>query len=177
MPRTAKINLFMTLGIIVALPACGGDGPSGLSEGQSIEGRYAGLFAAVFTNSVETDDASAAITITLDRPSSAGAFSGSYIIGNGGGSGTISGYVRSDGGVSITHFGDPSVSAAQNLAFLQSQFNWCNIGGAASSGMNGSVLGNRLNVGGTLAFQCSYTDGVNTYQVATQLTISIVADR
>lgn len=165
--------------LVVAIStACGSDaaGPSP-SPYPDVAGTYTGTVSATFTNSIESGQAAQGITVTLGRTSSDGRFSGSFVIANGGGSGTLAGTIRQDGGISIDQFGDPAVGAGQSMAFLQIVFNWCNFAAAASTGLSGSILGGALSISGTIVFPCNYTDGFNSWEEPSSLTYSISARR
>ena len=118
--------------------ACSGD-PTG-SSFPSIAGTYGATFAVSFSNSIETESSSVPGTVTLHSPSSGGDFSGSYVMA-GAGSGTIAGTIRTDGGISITQFGDPNADPLESLQILQNEFYWCNFNQAAGSPMSGAYFG------------------------------------
>lgn len=155
--------------------ACSGGSNIPGTSYPAIAGAYIGAEGLTFVNAVDSRSGSVPLTVTLQNANSAGSFSGSYVIANGGGSGTIAGTERLDGGISISQFGDPNVSAAQNYAYLQSIFYWCNLSVATSSGLSGSVQAKRFTLTGDIVMPCLYNPGPTNYQ--TTITFTVVADR
>lgn len=151
------------------LTACGGDATG--SSFPPIAGTYSASFVVSFSNSIETESSSVPGTLTLHSPSSGGAFSGSYII-TGGGSGTIAGTIRIDGGISITQFGDPNADPLESLQILQNEFYWCDFSRAAGTPMNGSVVGNTLSFSGGISVPCNYVNPTQTVPSTISVTVT-----
>jgi hypothetical protein len=161
------------LGLVICAEACGNStGPSF----PTLAGTYATIFSVNFTNSVDTRSGTAPGTMTLNAPGSDGSFNGSYIF-TGGGSGTITGVERMDGGVSITHFGDPNQSPLEAVAYLQQTFYWCDFTQAAAQAVSGSVAGKTLTFSGSLILPCTYTDGTNIFTYSTTITFGAAGTR
>jgi hypothetical protein len=114
--------------------------------------------------------------MTLNAPASDGSFTGSYVY-TGDGSGTITGVERMDGGISITHFGDPNLSPLQAVAYLQQTFYWCNFNQAAVQPMSGSVASTTLTLAGSLILPCTYTNGTSTFTYPTTIAFQATGTR
>jgi hypothetical protein len=164
--------------VLLALAACGGDSPSGPSNSYpNVAGSYQGGTAMAFKNSVENLAEAVGITVTLGSTTSSGAFTGSYVVANGGGSGTIAGVIRTDGGITITQWGDPTASPAQSYAVLANLFNWCNVALAGATGFSGSLSNGQLQLTGNLLMPCNYTQGGQAFSVPTTITWAISVTR
>lgn len=168
-------RVYSMLSCVVLVTACSGDSTGPSNDYPRIAGSYAGSYGVTFSNTAEQLSETVAITVTLQNPNSQGAFSGSYIIAGGGGSGALAGTVRTDGGISLTQFGDPNASASENFAYLQSVFYWCNVAALASSGTTGSVIGSQLTITTSASMPCAYTNPSTVYQ--TTITVRISASR
>lgn len=160
--------------LTAALVACSGG--STAPKFPQLSGSYGATFAVNFVNAVDLQTASTTGTITLNAPDGGGNFTGSFVLANGGGSGTISGMVRTDGGISISQFGDPNQSAAAALQYLQNIFSWCDFTRAGGSPMSGNVSGGMLSLSGSIALPCAYqnlsTGAVTNYTTTISETIS-----
>jgi hypothetical protein len=155
------------------LAGCGGGDSTGPSY-PPIAGTYSAIFGVSFSNSLETVSSNEPGTVTLQSPTSNGAFTGSYVI-TGSGSGTIAGTVRVDGGISISQFGDPNADPLESLQLLQNTFYWCNFALAAGAPMSGSVSGNALQLSGGISVPCSYVNPTQT--VPSTISVTVTATR
>jgi hypothetical protein len=95
-------------------------------------------------------------TVTLGAPAEDGSFVGSFALQNNGGSGTVTGTMAGNGGVSITHFGDPNETPLQALAYLETLLPGCDFTQAVSSIMDGAVSGGALALTGGLTLPCPW---------------------
>ena len=161
------------LGLVIGAAACSNStGPSF----PALAGTYATVFAVSFSNTAETRSATVPGTMTLNAPGSDGSFNGSYIV-TGDGSGTITGVERMDGGVSITHFGDPNQSPLQAVAYLQQTFYWCDFTQAAAQSMSGSVANKTLSFSGSIILPCNYTNGTTNFTYSTTIGVGATGTR
>ena len=148
--------------VLVGLTACGGGDSTGPGDYPALAGTYAGTVTISFSNSIEQDSESSPITVTLQNANKSGNFTGSYVIPNGGGSGPLAGTVRSDGGISITQFGDASADPGQSVTLLQNVFYWCNFNQAGASPFTGGLSGSTVSFGGAIILPCSYINPTRT---------------
>ena len=162
-------RLVMTLAVFVT--ACSDITGSDLPP---IAGTYSATFQLTFSNSLETETSSLPGTVTLHSPSGGGEFSGTYVM-TGAGSGTIAGTLRSDGGISITQFGDPNADPLESLQILENEFYWCDFNYAAGTPMSGSVAGGTLNLGGAISVPCNYVNPTQT--VPSTISVTVTAFR
>jgi hypothetical protein len=160
------------LALLVLTTACGGGDATG-SNFPALAGSYGATFTVAFSNAIESGSSSVPGTVTLGSPSNSGAFSGSYII-TGGGSGTIGGTVRADGGISISEFGDPNADPLESLQILQNEFFWCDFAFAAASPMSGSISGGTLNLTGGISVPCDYVNPTQTVASTISVTVNAV---
>jgi hypothetical protein len=168
------VNRFILVPGLLVVAACNNNsGPSF----PALAGTYATVFNTTFSNSDQTLSNNSGGTITLQSPQSSGAFTGTYIIPNGGGSGTVAGVERMDGGISITQFGPPGETPLEALAYLQQAFNWCDFTQASGVPTTGAVSGSSLQLSGGLIMPCYYTNGTTTFPLSTTLSLSIDGTR
>jgi hypothetical protein len=161
-----------------ALCACsnGSTGPSY----PPIQGTYAASFSLTFDNGAQTQNGTLVIpgTIVIGRPARDGSFIGSYVYSGGAtGSGTISGQIDMQGGVTIFEFGDPNQPPIFDSQFLNATWPNCDFSQATGNGMSGSLVPNSLSLLGSLDFPCTYTNGNQTVQFPTTLTEQVTANQ
>lgn len=146
------------------------------SSGGAVAGSYDVFFQTTMTASSINGSATLPQTlgtISLGTPDGSGAFSGSFTINSGGGSGTVAGTMATGGSVTITHFGDPNLTPLQAVAFLQAAMPSCNFTQAVSGVMGGAVESGNLALTGGLTLPCSWTDGDSTVVVPTVVTVQV----
>lgn len=112
-------------------------------------------------------------TISLGTPAGDGTFGGSFTINGNGGGGTVSGTMSTGGAVSIAHFGDPSRSPLQSVAFLESLMPSCDFTQAVSGVMAGAAQNGSLALTGGLTLPCEWTNGDSTLVVPTVVTVQV----
>lgn len=116
-------------------------------------------------------------TLSLGAPASDGSFSGSFVIQNDGGSGTISGVLAGDGGISISHFGDPGQAPLQALAYLESVLPACDFTQAVSGVMNGAESDGALALTGGLTLPCEWNTANGAVIAPTTITVDVSGSR
>ncbi|HEY7895371.1 MAG TPA: hypothetical protein VIC24_10775 [Gemmatimonadaceae bacterium] len=112
-------------------------------------------------------------TVALGTPASDGTFSGSFSINSNGGSGTVDGTMSSGGAVTISHFGDASLSPLQSVGFLETLMPSCDFTQAVSGAMSGAVQNGTLALTGALTLPCSWSNGDSTVVVPTVVTVQV----
>jgi hypothetical protein len=145
-----------------------------------IQGTYSASFSLTFDNGAQTQNGTLVIpgTIVIGRPASDGGFVGNYVYSGGAtGSGTISGTIDRQGGITIDEFGDPGQPPVFEMDFLDATWPNCDFSQAVGNGMTGSLAATTLSLVGSLNFPCSYTNGSQTVQFATTLSEQVSASR
>lgn len=161
---------WMPVAALVALSSCGGDAMGPTYPAPS--GTYATMFTLNFSNAVETLSQPQSGTMTLSSADGSGAFTGSYVI-TGGGSGTVAGVLRADGGLSISHFGDPAADPVQSAQFVRNVFYWCDFDRAGSMSLSGSLSGRTVSFSGSVTLPCAYTNGFTSTSYSSSITVSV----
>ncbi|HKV51034.1 MAG TPA: hypothetical protein VJO52_07535 [Gemmatimonadaceae bacterium] len=162
--------------MVAALAALGCSNLTDSSGVAAAAGSYDTFFST--TMSAPTISGSATLpqtlgTISLGKPAGNGTFSGSFSITGNGGSGTVAGTMASGGAVTISHFGDPSRSPLQSVAFLETLMPSCDFTQAVSGAMSGAVQNGKLALTGALTLPCSWTSGGSTVVVPTVATVQM----
>jgi hypothetical protein len=146
---------------IATLVACGPGSGTDTTETVllSIAGTYNVTAVAIDTGGGDLDNSGDFQgTITLNAPSPAGAFTGSYTINAA--SGTLSGNESATGSLAFTSFGAPGVAPLERESFMEQQFPKCAWRQASAGQMNGFVApgGNTgtptLTVSGSVNVEC-----------------------
>lgn len=168
---------YRSVGVMVAaIAALGCSNLTDSSGTAAAAGSYDTFFST--TMSAPTINGSATLpqtlgTVALGSPASDGTFSGSFSINGNGGSGTVDGTISTGGAVTISHFGDPSLSPLQAVPFLETLMPSCDFTQAVSSAMSGAVESGNLALTGALTLPCSWTDGDSTVVVPTVVTVQV----
>ena len=161
-------------GVAAAALAAACTSPTGSS------GAVAGTYQVFFqpTMSASSIGGSATLpqtlgTLSLGAPDGAGDFTGSFAINGSGGSGTVAGTMAPDGSVTITHFGDPSLTPLQAVAFLRAAMPSCDFTQAVSGAMGGAVQNGNIALTGGLTLPCAWTAGDSSVVVPTVVTVEV----
>jgi hypothetical protein len=75
--------------------------------------------------------------------------------------------------VTISHFGDASLSPLQSVGFLETLMPSCDFTQAVSGAMSGAVQNGTLALTGALTLPCSWTNGDSTVVVPTVVTVQV----
>jgi hypothetical protein len=172
--RRARSPSWWVLALPIILAACGGDASNGMTDPTfpNVRGTYTGAWSLrltlVATGNQLTITCPGSVTLaTQDGPSLGGSFLYTPTADCTAASGTVSGTVRTDGGITLSFTIPGSNSSLEDIT-------GCAVV-SEDDAMTGSVAGNQMNVSGNAVLDC--LDPVTLIIFRVNLTLSFSGNR
>jgi hypothetical protein len=172
--RKARSRLWWVLALPIILAACGGDASNGMTDPSfpNVRGTYTGSWGLrltlVATGDQLTISCPGSVTLsTQEGPSLGGSFLYTQTADCNAASGTVSGTLRTDGGVTLSFTIPGSNSSLEDVT-------GCGVV-SEDDAMTGSVAGNQMNVSGNAVLDCLDPATLITFRV--NLTLSFSGNR